>query len=516
MWGGHECTVNRVGELWRDQTVLAGHQDRVEDLDRFAALGLKALRYPVLWERTELEPGRYDWAWPDERLKRIRALGMNPIVGLVHHGSGPPYTSLLDDSFALKLAAYAAAVAERYAWVRDWTPVNEPLTTARFSALYGYWYPHHRDERSFWKALLNQIDAVRLSMQAIRRFNPEARLVQTEDFGRTYSTAPCHAQAEYDNQRRLMSWDLLCGRVIEGHPLHDQLVRLGLGHRLAAIADDPCPPDLVGLNHYVTSDRFLDHRTQRYPEQARGGNGRIAYADVEAVRVLDPAPSGWSEHVRVLWGRYGIPIAITECHLGCTREEQLRWLSECWDAAMAAREDGVEVQALTAWSLLGSYDWDTLLTRPAGRYETGVYDVARGAPRPTALARLVEDLAKRGRTEMLVAHEPGWWRRPDRLTYPACRQRSPGAPPPPRRLSDRPILIRARGDAEALVRACTTRGLKAVVGRSAEPSHPPPWLVVEPDGDGTKPHRLDEWIDEILLQESSSRHKGQKFSVLDQ
>ena len=52
----------------------------------------------------------------------------------------------------------AGAAAERYPWIEDWTPVNEPLTTARFSALYGHWYPHAQDEHAFWLALLNQID----------------------------------------------------------------------------------------------------------------------------------------------------------------------------------------------------------------------------------------------------------------------------------------------------------------------------------------------------------------------
>ncbi|HYG27889.1 MAG TPA: family 1 glycosylhydrolase, partial [Caulobacteraceae bacterium] len=190
LWGGHECTVNRVGDSYLDQNILSGHHDRLSDLDLFAGLGVKALRYPVLWERTEKRPGSYDWRWPDERLNRLRELHIRPIVGLIHHGSGPKYTSLVDDNFAAGLAAYARAVAERYPWVSDWTPVNEPLTTARFSALYGHWYPHARDEGLFWTALLNQIDAVRLAMKEIRKVNPAARLIQTEDLGKTYSTRP--------------------------------------------------------------------------------------------------------------------------------------------------------------------------------------------------------------------------------------------------------------------------------------------------------------------------------------
>src|SRR3712207_2719887 len=88
-----------------------------------------------------------DWAWADERLGRLRELGITPIVGLVHHGSGPRHTSLIDPAFADGLAAFARAVAERYPWVAYYTPINEPLTTARFSGLYGHWYPHGRDQR---------------------------------------------------------------------------------------------------------------------------------------------------------------------------------------------------------------------------------------------------------------------------------------------------------------------------------------------------------------------------------
>jgi dTDP-4-dehydrorhamnose reductase len=175
--------VARVGNEYTDQTERTGHDRRPEDLDRFAALGLRALRYPVLWER---EP---QWEWVDERLGRLRELGVRPIVGLVHHGGGPPDTSLLDPQLPEKLAAYARRVAERYPWVEDWTPVNEPLTTARFSCLYGFWYPHRRDALSLAQALLNQVRAVVLSMRAIREVVPGARLIQTDDLGKTHSSA---------------------------------------------------------------------------------------------------------------------------------------------------------------------------------------------------------------------------------------------------------------------------------------------------------------------------------------
>ncbi|HZG69419.1 MAG TPA: hypothetical protein VEZ12_21985, partial [Herpetosiphonaceae bacterium] len=75
MWGGVECTVNRVGDDYIEQLERNGHDRRIEDLDLFAALGIRAMRYPVLWERTAPDgPAQADWSWADERLDRLRTL----------------------------------------------------------------------------------------------------------------------------------------------------------------------------------------------------------------------------------------------------------------------------------------------------------------------------------------------------------------------------------------------------------------------------------------------------------
>ena len=56
VWGGIECTINRVNDHYRDQLYLAGHYTRAEDIERFAALGIRKLRYPVLWEYHQPHP----------------------------------------------------------------------------------------------------------------------------------------------------------------------------------------------------------------------------------------------------------------------------------------------------------------------------------------------------------------------------------------------------------------------------------------------------------------------------
>ena len=458
LWGGLECTVNRIGDRYRDQTCLTGHQHRLDDLERFASLGIKSLRYPVLWER--IAPDRADdrdWRWTDERLREIARLGMRPIAGLVHHGSGPRYTSLLDDGFAPGLAAHARAVAERYPDVTDWTPVNEPLTTARFSALYGHWFPHDRNDRAFWSALLNQIDATRLAMRAIRAVNPAARLIQTEDLGRTYAIEPLARQAEYNNVRRWATWDLLTGRLGPDHPLWMDLERFGFADRVRAIADDPCPPDVIGVNHYVTSDRFLDHRLDRYdlPRPASG------YHDLTAARVLDPPPAGLTGVLREAWDRYRLPLAVTESHLGCTREEQLRWVAQSWRDCEALAADGVDLRALTAWALLGNVDWSSLLTQERGHHEPGVFDLRGPAPRPTALATLLRELADGRAPSHPVLAGRGWWQRDVRLEHSAFAWGAPVKATVPIRERARPLLIMGAGVlGHALAGACRVRGLE--------------------------------------------------------
>lgn len=463
LWGGVECTVNRTADAFNDQLILTGLDDGLEHLAALGELGIRALRFPVLWERVSPDPGTpAAWDWSDRGLEILQNLKIRPIVGLIHHGSGPRHTSLVEDSFAEGLAAHALAVAQRYPWVEDWTPVNEPVTTARFSALYGHWYPHARDERSFWTALVKQIEATSAAMKAVRSVNPAARLIQTDDLGRTYATSVLADQAAFDNVRRWMGWDLLCGRVGPQHEFWKRLCAFGFEPSLRKLLDDPCPPDVIGINHYLTSDRFLDHRLQRYPARTHGSNHWQAYADVEAVRVLQPPSGGLRGALQEAWERYRLPVAVTEVHNGCSREEQLRWFLEAWSTATELRACGIDLRAVTAWALFGSSGWNTLLTAP-GVYEAGVFDMRSGSPRMTAVGKVLKAATGSGAVPHAAAG-PGWWRRACRLHHPVVSRPAPlrehGASTSQNE-TRRPILILgATGTlGTALARACEHREL---------------------------------------------------------
>lgn len=420
LWGGAECTIVRLHQDYRDQSVETGHRGRSEDFDLIAGLGLTTLRFPILWEAVAPErPDRLDFDWCDDRLARLRERGIKVVGGLVHHGSGPKYTDLLDPDFPAKLADYAARVAERYPWIEAWTPVNEPLTTARFSGLYGHWYPHGRDYPTFLRALVNECLGTLEAMRAIRRIIPSARLLQTEDLGKTFATVPLQHQAAHENERRWLSLDLLDGRVDSRHPWHKRLLDAGIGAgEIERFAGGEARPDMLGINHYLTSERFLDHRTHLYPWLQPGGNGRDTYVDAEAVRVkrLEPE-TGLAPRLREAWERYALPIAITEIHHGCHRDEQLRWFAEAWETAGRLRREGMDLRAVTLWSLFGNVDWRFLLSQRVGHYDTGAFDVRNGTPRPTVVAKAAKAFAAGEEFDHPVLDSPGWWRRPPRL-YP--------------------------------------------------------------------------------------------------
>jgi len=418
LWGGLECTIVRVGDTYRNQFEETGHQDRIEDLDAIASLGIKTLRYPILWEAVAPEhPELNDWAWHDRRLGRLRELGITPIIGLIHHGSGPYYTSLTDEGFAEGLAKHAANVIRRYPWLTMFTPVNEPVTTARFSGLYGHWYPHLHDEASFYRMVINQVRAVILSMRAIRQVAPHAALIQTEDIGKAFATDLVQYQADYENERRWLSLDLLCGRVDSNHPLWGTLLSHGLSEAdLAFFTNDPMPPDIIGVNHYLTSERYLDHSWWDYPTEFYGGNGVTEYADVEAVRVAHlQGEVGPAARLREVWSRYQLPLAITEAHHGLTEDVQCRWLLDVWRAGCELKHEGVDIRAVTIWSLFGVVDWNSLLLQRNGFYEPGAFDARDYPPKRTALADVAQQLATLGFSHGHKAALLGWWQRPERF-----------------------------------------------------------------------------------------------------
>ena len=419
LWGGIECTINRVNDVFTDQSELAGWYSNEAMLDAATSLPFQKFRFPILWEKHQ--PGldtEIDWSFTSNALSKLSQRSIEPIAGLLHHGSGPGFTNLLDEQFPYLFASYAAKVAKQFPFINYYTPINEPLTTARFSGLYGLWYPHKKNDVSFIRMLLIELKATVLAMSEIRKINPGAKFVQTEDLGKTYSTSLLSYQANFENERRWLTYDILCGRFNQDHKLWQYFIRLGIDvATMQFFLDNPTPPDIVGVNYYATSERFLDHRVDKYPGVAAGGNGVHNYVDVEAVRVPLKTDHGIEVLLKEIWQRYELPLVITEVHLHCTREEQLRWLNEVYSIACKLKLQGLDLQAITVWALLGSYGWNKLLTSFPGDYETGTFDISAGYPRETAIAGLVKSLAAEEPSPRHLLQHMGWWKHESRFLH---------------------------------------------------------------------------------------------------
>jgi dTDP-4-dehydrorhamnose reductase len=405
VWASPEATVARIeAGRWRDQLRETGHDARESDIERIARLGVCATRYPVLWEKVAPHhPDARDYAWAERRLRALAGHGVEPIVTLLHHGSGPAYTDLLDPAFPELFAAYAEATARRFPWVTRWTPINEPLTTARFATLYATWYPNRFfDDAAFGRAIVNQARAIALACERIRAVIPAARFMLTEDLQSfTAADERVAGYVAHKRERMYLSCELLQGRIVDGHPMQRYLTgRCGVAQgELQSFARRPQPPDVVGWNYYPYSERRLS-------STAGGGHANLGMVEVEPHRLnLQPL-------LRRAHARLGLPLALAEVHVRGTERERVRWMLGRYDDVCAVAAGGVPIVAFGAWAAFGMVDWDSLLRSDAGVAEDGIYTYAGpgGEPAPTLVAETVAALAT-GRSTAMPA-ELGWWEQP--------------------------------------------------------------------------------------------------------
>jgi dTDP-4-dehydrorhamnose reductase len=135
----------------------------------------------------------------------------------------------------------------------------------------------------------------------------------------------------------------------------------------------------------------------------------------------------------------------------------LRWLTQIWQAAGKLRDEGVDIRAVTVWSLFGCIDWNSLLLAKNGFYESGAFDVRFNPPRVTALGRAAASLAKTGSFDHPVLDGIGWWQRDDRYFFaPEQARQAPAVVAAPRKL----VITGGTGTlGQAIARICHHRGL---------------------------------------------------------
>lgn len=360
---GIECSAPLVaGGIRQDELRKTGHDERVErDLALVADFGIRYLRYGIPFHIVAADPGTLDWRWTDRAMAALQANGIEPIVDLLHFGLPDDLWGFGDPRLPARFGSFAEAFAERYPWVRYYTPVNEPLISARFSAQLGWWNERRTDDASFVAAIDGAATCAVLAMAAIRARRPDAIFVQSDTCEGYEPAAPeAIQQAQFLNELRFVAWDLAYGRQ-PGDLVTAWLRTHGMGaERLAWYAANGSSENcIVGHDFYA-------------------GNEWLIGADGSAF--LRAEPRGYAAQARDYHAHFGLPFMLSETNMDGPAAEA--WLATVWNEALLLRGEGLPIRGVCWYGFIDHVDWDTALREVNDRPNAcGLVDLDRG-PHP--------------------------------------------------------------------------------------------------------------------------------------
>jgi hypothetical protein len=370
--GSDPWVEGKDGQPFRhDQFAASGHYDALErDVADVASLGVRIYRYGMPWRKTEVAPGRYDWALWDRALAACERAGVEPIVDLCHFGLPDHYAGFLDDGWVEGFCRYVDAFLARYHAPRWFTPVNEPGITALFSGLMGMWNDRRRS-REDWVRILGNVCLANLEAMARVRADRSGWWIGSEGFGVPVPVTP-DAEEEAARERALgwLVWDLQLG--VEPEPACEEALAALPDPQRARIAA------LASREHVIAGHDF-------YPVSPTAvGGAAPAWTIEERVACYADEARRWYE-------RYAVPFWLAETsNLSLPVEEQIPWLRALVAKLELLRAERLPARGLCWYSRGDQFDWQTALVHPVGAVtEVGLFDVARCA-RPVAaeLARL--------------------------------------------------------------------------------------------------------------------------------
>jgi len=355
-----------------DQMEKCGHYRHWElDFNLTKDMGIDFLRYGPPYYKTHLAPGKYDWSFTDETFKKLRTLGIIPIVDLLHFGVPDWMGDFQNPDFPQLFAEYARAFAQRFPYLQFYTPINEIFITAMFSAQYGWWNERLSSDRAFVTALKHLCKANMLAMHEILKVRRDAVFIQSESSEYFHPFRPeVQKLANFLNQKRFLALDLTYGYPIKVS-MYEYLLENGMTKEEYHWFDrnQVNAHCVMGNDYYATNEHLV------LPNGTTTAAGEIF---------------GYYVITHQYYSRYRLPIMHTETNK--TAPDSVNWLWKEWANLHRLIQDGVPVIGFTWYSLTHQVDWDTALREDRGHiHEVGLFDLDRNImPVGRAYKRVIE------------------------------------------------------------------------------------------------------------------------------
>lgn len=360
-----------------------------EDIALMQSLGVGVYRFSVAWPRILPEGrGRINpkgLAFYDRLVDRLLAAGITPFLTLYHWD----LPQALEDrggwrsrETAFAFAEYAEAVARTLA---DRVPFFATLNEPWCSAFLGHWTGEHapglRNLEAALRAAHHLLLGHGLAVEALRAAGAK-RVGIVLNFAPVYGEDP-EAVDVADRYHNRYFLDPILGRGYPESPFQDPPPTPILSRDLELVAR---PLDFLGVNYYA-------------PVRVAPGTGPLP------VRYLPPegpvTAMGWEVYPEGLYHllkRLGRevpwPLYITENGAAYpdlwTGEavvedpERVAYLEAHVEAALRAREEGVDLRGYFVWSLMDNFEWAFGYTRRFGLYYVD-FPSQRRIPKRSAL-----------------------------------------------------------------------------------------------------------------------------------
>jgi beta-glucosidase/6-phospho-beta-glucosidase/beta-galactosidase len=328
-----------------------------QDFELVKELGIEFLRYGPPYYKTHLAPGKYDWDFSDTTFRRLKELGIEPIVDLLHFGLPDWLGNFQNPDFPHHFAQYAHAFAKRYPYLQLYTPINEIFITAMFSAQYGWWNECLQSDKTFVTAMKHLCKANVMAMQEILKVQPDATFIQSESSEYFHAMDPqAVPRARFLNQKRFLSLDLTYGFPLNV-TMFEYLLQNGMTREeyYWFVQNQVKAHCIMGNDYYVTNEHLV------FPDGHTQASGEIF---------------GYYVITMQYYNRYHLPIMHTETNIKMPASKE--WLLKQWANVHRLKNDGIPIVGFTWYSLQHQVDWDSALRNDSGTInELGLVDLDR-------------------------------------------------------------------------------------------------------------------------------------------